>query len=800
MIGAIIGDIVGSVYEFKHQKFNSEEKGKFPLFTKECSFTDDTVMTIAVAEALLNGGSEKNFIDSMKKFGRLYPNPTGGYGPRFGSWLFSDDRKPYNSFGNGSAMRVSPCAWFAKSLEEAEELAERSAIVTHNHPEGIKGAKAIAAAIYLVRTGAFAEGTSAIDIKCIVQDDFEAKVQAGIVPPMQTLRAEDMENLGAFLESNRDQRDPEESKKQIDAYLESLKHGASVRETRIKECRAKLREYLEGKYGYNLSRTLDEIRPSYKFNEICQETVPEAIIAFLESESFEDAIRNAVSLGGDADTLAAITGSIAEAEYGIEHDTLTMAISYLDDNLSSVINAWLDRGLPTGVYMVNNSGPLDYNHWGPREFSKPHKIEANIRISESQLARIRFGLWPEQMEDKWFIYFEDGRVCCHRSWTGHKIYEAKVKRNDSGYTIPEIIVERDAKLYSQTDDAEDVRGFFYLMGRGILGMEFDSPRSKGSGTDLLRDWGEFGRMMVTSPSVSAKLNEAIEEQIQRQQTAVPLHEDIDDAPDWVPPASSDSPEAHFLRAMYYQIDKEDLKGALAEYSEAIRLDPMEGNVWRNRGAAYSNRAELYRRMGEFDLAIADNNEAIRLEPCDHNWLIERGYTKYGLDDYAGAIEDYNRVISGCFFDLVLAYCGRSEAYKAMGDVDNAASDLAKAETLAREHNQLDTIEDFSKPEFADIKKWKAVKQQSSKESESQKAHVSRQPNDYTFKGPYPPPRDFETRTIWDPDDDALGLSPEDKEIVKRARSLDWNYHHPGITPEPPEAQAIFDKYLKARKP
>ncbi|MDR1070598.1 MAG: ADP-ribosylglycohydrolase family protein, partial [Gracilibacteraceae bacterium] len=193
-----------------------------------------------------------------KKYGQLYPG--AGYGGQFASWLRSDDRRPYNSWGNGSAMRVSPCGWFANSLEEAETLAERSAAVTHDHPEGIKGAKATAAAIYLAR-------------------------ERG-------------------------------SKEEIKSYVES-------------------------KYGYDLSRTLDEIRPAYRFNESCQETVPEAIIAFLESHSFEDAIRNAVSLGGDSDTLAAVTGCIAEAAYGIPSAILTNAFRFLDDTLVAVINIWL---------------------------------------------------------------------------------------------------------------------------------------------------------------------------------------------------------------------------------------------------------------------------------------------------------------------------------------------------------------------------------------------------------------------------------------------------------------------------
>jgi len=252
MLGAFIGDIVGSVYEWHNIKTKD-----FPLFRDGCTFTDDTVMTVAVADALMSGGTKDNFIDSMKKFGRLYPN--SGYGGRFGSWLFSDDREPYNSWGNGSAMRVSPCGWFTEALEETESLAEKSATVTHNHPEGIKGAQATAAAIYLARVG---------------------------------------------------------TKKD------------------------KIKEYIENKYGYDLNRTLDEIRPVYRFNESCQETVPEAIIAFLQSADFEDAIRNAVSLGGDSDTLAAITGSIAEAVYGIPDWIRDKALGLLDAPLREVYERW----------------------------------------------------------------------------------------------------------------------------------------------------------------------------------------------------------------------------------------------------------------------------------------------------------------------------------------------------------------------------------------------------------------------------------------------------------------------------
>jgi len=255
MLGAIIGDIVGSVYEWDNIKTK-----EFPLFSKKSFFTDDTVMTIAVADALLKGGTSDDFIDSMKTIGVRY---LCSYGMSFRNWLCSDTREPYNSWGNGSAMRVSPCAWFAGSLDEAETLAERSAAVTHNHPEGVKGAQATAAAIYLAAT-------------C--------------------------------------------------------------------KTKSEIKDYIEGKYGYNLHRTLDEIRPDYKFDESCQKTVPEAIIAFLESKDFEDAIRNAISLGGDSDTLAAITGSIAEAAYGVPSQIAATAIGYLDDSLVSVINAWREHG------------------------------------------------------------------------------------------------------------------------------------------------------------------------------------------------------------------------------------------------------------------------------------------------------------------------------------------------------------------------------------------------------------------------------------------------------------------------
>ena len=250
MIGAIIGDVVGSRFEFDNIKTK-----EFELFDKECDFTDDTVMTLAIGKALndYKGGDFKtHLIKTMHEVGNKYPDC--GYGGLFLDWMVYKETKPYNSCGNGSAMRVSAVGWYAKTLEEAEGLAKLTAEVTHNHPEGIKGAQAVAGAIYLARMGSSKE-----DIK----------------------------------------------------------------------------QYIEEKY-YTLNFTLDEIRPTYDYEITCQKSVPQAIQAFLEATSFEDAIRNAISIGGDSDTVAAITGSIAEAYYDIDKDIKGTALSFLDNYLLDI--------------------------------------------------------------------------------------------------------------------------------------------------------------------------------------------------------------------------------------------------------------------------------------------------------------------------------------------------------------------------------------------------------------------------------------------------------------------------------
>ena len=233
MLGAIIGDTVGSVYEF-----NNIKTMNFPLFSPESNYTDDSIMTMAVADWLLK--DPKHGMDTLEasliSFAKKYPCPMGGYGGMFFRWLFRSDgkREPYNSWGNGSAMRASSNGWMFDTLEETERVAGLSAAITHNHPEGIKGAQSTAAAIFMARNGS--------------------------------------------------------SKEEI-------------------------RSYITEKYGYNLNRTCDEIRPVYGWEGSCQGTVPEAMVAFFDSTDFESAIRLAVSLGGDSDTLACITGGIAEAFY-----------------------------------------------------------------------------------------------------------------------------------------------------------------------------------------------------------------------------------------------------------------------------------------------------------------------------------------------------------------------------------------------------------------------------------------------------------------------------------------------------
>ena len=254
MLGTIVGDIVGSVYEFDNHKSKD-----FPLFREDSTFTDDTILTIATADALM---TDMDFAGKYREYGRRYPS---SYGQRFGSWLRDDSAGPYDSFGNGSAMRVSPVAWFSDDEDEVMELARQSAEVTHNHPEGVKGAQATAMAILWARTG----------VSC-----------------------------------------------------------------------GRIRRDIEKRFEYDLSTSVDELRETYEYNETCQQTVPEAIVCFLEADGFEDVIRNAISIGGDSDTLAAIAGGIAEATYGIPDDIQQAAVARLDAQLAETLAIFRTRYVP----------------------------------------------------------------------------------------------------------------------------------------------------------------------------------------------------------------------------------------------------------------------------------------------------------------------------------------------------------------------------------------------------------------------------------------------------------------------
>ncbi len=255
MLGAIIGDIVGSAYEWSPVKTT-----EFEMFSSRSRFTDDTVLTVAVADAILH---QKDYARTIWEYGRKYPH--AGYGGSFAQWLRSNDMRPYGSFGNGSAMRVSPVGFAFNSMDEVLSEAARTAQVTHNHPEGIKGAQATALAIWMARQG---------------------------------------------------------------------------------KNKSDIRKQIESRFAYNLSRTLDEIRPAYSFDVSCQGSVPESIIAFLESDSYEDAVRKAISLGGDSDTMACIAGGMAQAYYKeIPMPILNQAWLLLDDDLKKIVDQFNQRYL-----------------------------------------------------------------------------------------------------------------------------------------------------------------------------------------------------------------------------------------------------------------------------------------------------------------------------------------------------------------------------------------------------------------------------------------------------------------------
>lgn len=421
MLGAITGDAIGSVYEFDNTKDYD-----FALFTAKSNYTDDSVMTAAVANWLLRDPDHfyEGLEASMLEFAEKYPCPMGGYGGGFHTWLFHPEklysydyrygqppyqsktgRHPYGSWGNGSAMRASAVGWFFDTLEETERVAEISAAITHNHPEGIKGAQATAAAVWLARND----------------------------------KAKD-----------------------------------------------EIHEYLSRRFGYDLEKTYRYWHPIYGWESSCQGTVPQAIICFLDSENFEDAIRKAVSLGGDSDTLACITGGIAEAYYGgvprqIERRILDMLpdtfleilsamqektvygkvcpiedvrvkkeVPKVDKGTAKALEMWT-MGLGNSARRFEGENPIPpkkkmatKDTW--KTLPMPEEsvtVPLDLRLSDEQMSLVLYGHIPDAMEDHWFMYCSDNKIHYHRSWTGICVFEAGFHESFSGFQISSLTINQD---------------------------------------------------------------------------------------------------------------------------------------------------------------------------------------------------------------------------------------------------------------------------------------------------------------------------------------------------------------------
>ena len=279
MLGAIIGDIAGSKYEF-----NNTFDYDFEMFGEGCDFTDDTICTVAIADAILNG---RSYQESLLDWCRRYPSPKGAYGGRFAGWIHSLDPQPYNSFGNGSAMRVSPVAWLFDDLSQVLEEAEKTALPTHNHPEGIKGAKAIAHAIWYFRKSRFSEESK----------DSENEETKGLKNENAKASKDENETIQGFMSIAR-------------SYYEDF-------DTRV--------------------------YPKGKFDETCMDAVPLSFYLLSQASSFEDAIRLAISHGGDSDTIGAIVGSIAEARFGIPQEMKEKALSYLPDDMKDIWKQFAEK-------------------------------------------------------------------------------------------------------------------------------------------------------------------------------------------------------------------------------------------------------------------------------------------------------------------------------------------------------------------------------------------------------------------------------------------------------------------------
>ena len=401
MLGAITGDVVGSAFEF-----NNTKDYHFMLLADNHDFTDDSIMTVAVADWLLHDPAHtyQGLEDVMLTWGRRFSNPMGGYGGGFHTWLFRPNRlgnydnrygespyesvsgrHPYGSWGNGSAMRVSAVGWFFDTLEETERVAEISAAITHNHPEGIKGAQATAAAVWMARNG--------------------------------------------------------KSKEEIRAYT-------------------------EGRFGYDLHKTYAYWHPIYGWEASCQGTVPQAVICFLDSTDFEDAIRKAVSLGGDSDTLACITGGIAEAFYGgVPKEIATKVLDLLPEKMQDVLIEMQEKTAYGRICPIDDDRirkpaagekrkrMATRDSWQTRPMpDKNVKVPMELRLTDNQMRDILYGHIPAAMEDRWFMYCGDNKIRYFRSWSGICIYEADFAEVGNGYEITALTVNQDPAEYKENPE------------------------------------------------------------------------------------------------------------------------------------------------------------------------------------------------------------------------------------------------------------------------------------------------------------------------------------------------------------
>ena len=416
MLGAIIGDICGSIYEFSSLKTDS-----FNLMAEGVDFTDDTVLTIAIADAIMH---DFDFARTVKNYAMHYENR--GYGGRFYDWIYSDLYRPYLSYGNGSAMRVSSVGFYYDTVDDVLEKAKQSAQITHNHIEGIKGAQAVALSIFLARKG--------------------------------------------------------HTKEQI-------------------------RYEIEKRFSYDLSRTLKECAQGYTFDVTCQGSVPEAIIAFLDSTDFESAIKNAILLKGDSDTQACIAGGIAEAYYKkIPTRLHRKAYELLPKEFVAIIKQFYQSQKSEKQEVFNKDFQFLYS------YATMDTSSQQILFSKQQYEKMQDGFMAEQMEDKWDINFANDKLYFSRSWTGSVVYIAYFKESgaifpqNSKYKLYRLDLNRNYSEYSETDDVYDLSMCIYLIRRLLLNQQVVYPFRNCVKYPELEAWSNVGRAAFEKPKENSDIS------------------------------------------------------------------------------------------------------------------------------------------------------------------------------------------------------------------------------------------------------------------------------------------------------